>query len=148
TYVIARRQDEHPGAPGRFVSIIEPFKGQPLIKAVRSIDVQGAGTAIEVERSDCGKDVIIYDIAASQKSLLDGAVSTDAHVAVVRRDVSGQPSGRFFVGGSFLNVNGRRTEAARRAGQVVSLDPAKSEIRVKPDQHAEAREFVGRVVHF
>ena len=44
TYLIARRQGE--SVASRFVSVIEPFKGEPLINGVRAIDLsRGTGTA-------------------------------------------------------------------------------------------------------
>ncbi len=149
TYLIARRQGED--VASRFVSVIEPYKGEPLIKSVRTIGLtQGSGTAVEVVRSDGGSDIILYDdVPDREKTLRDGAVSTDTRVAVVRRDASGKVSGRYFVGGSFLVVDGERLDASARTGPVVSVDPGKSQIRVKPDQPGAApEEFVGRIVQF
>jgi hypothetical protein len=55
--------------------------------------------------------------------------------SVTRKDASGQVIGRFSVGG----------DGAPGGGEVVSVDPAKSQIVVKSDR---AEDFVGRVVHF
>ena len=148
TYLIARRQGEN--LSSRFVSVIEPYKGEPLIKSVREIKLTaGGGKAIEVRRSDGGSDLIVYDAARGEPIALEGGISTDARAAVVRRDASGKVARRFFAGGSFLTVDGDRLEASARTGPVVAVDAAKSEIRVKPDQpQARPEDFTGRVVHF
>jgi hypothetical protein len=148
TYLIARRQGEN--LASRFVSVIEPYKGEPLIERVRAVELpRGAGTAVEVLRSDGGSDVIVYDVARAEKTLRGGAISTDAQVAVVRRDPSGKLSGRFFAGGSFLSVDGDGLEASALSGPVTFVDPAKSQVRIKPAQpQAKPEDFIGRVVHF
>jgi hypothetical protein len=157
TYLIARRQ-QPPGDGGsgdtlssRFVSVIEPYTGEPFIKGAKAVELSGGsgGTAIEVLRSDGGSDLILYDPDRSSKTVQGGKISTDAQVAVVRRDRSGRLAGRFFVGGSFLTVGDDRLDASARTGRVVSVDAPKSQIRVRPDQRqAKPEDFVGRVVHF
>ncbi|HEV2296803.1 MAG TPA: heparinase II/III family protein [Tepidisphaeraceae bacterium] len=148
TYLISRRQGQD--LASRFVSVIEPFKGDPLIKAVRPIQLSGdSGTAIEIMRSDGGSDLIIYDLTGTENTAQDGAIVTNARVAVVRRDASGQLSRRYFAGGSFLTVDGNRIDRGRRTGSVVSVDAARSQIRVKPENaQATPEDFIGRVVHF
>lgn len=156
TYLIARRTSASSVEPqgenltSRFVSVIEPFKDEPLIKRIRTIPLAGGtGTAIEIVRGDGGSDVVIYDVENSKKNVLDGAISTDARVAIVRRGPSGHLSGRFFADGTLLAVDGDRVEGSARTGPVVSVDAARSEIRIKPDQaEAQPEEFVGRIVHF
>jgi hypothetical protein len=148
TYLIARRQGEN--LASRFVSVIEPFKGEPLIKEVRTIPLsRGSGTAIEILRSDGGSDIVVYDVADVEKAVGDRDIATDARVTVVRRDAAGRVSGRFFVSGTFLAVGGERLDGQRRIGPVVSVDTAAAQIRVKPEQPRWTPEdFVGRVVHF
>jgi hypothetical protein len=120
TYVIARRQGEN--LASKFVSVIEPYKDQPLIESVRNVSSENA-TAIEVLRTDGGTDSITYDAR---------------HVEVVRRDANGTEIGRFEVGGS-----------AGRSGTVVAVDPAHTEVRVRPEQpDVQPEDFVGRVVQF
>ena len=152
TYLIARRTSASALEPhaSRFVSVIEPSKAEPLIKSVRTVALsQGFGTAVEVLRSDGGADVIVYDADGTRKTVHDAAVSTDAHVAVVRRDASGRVTGRYFAGGSFLEADGNRAEASARSGTVLSVDPQKSQIRVKPDQpDATPEDFIARVARF
>jgi hypothetical protein len=154
TYLIARRQQQ-PGdgraLGSRFVSVIEPFRGEPLIKDVRQVELSGGGTgtAIEVRRSDGGSNLIVYDPGQSRKTTKEGNLSTDARVAVVRRDRAGQVTGRFFAGGTYMAVGDDRLDGSARTGKIVSTDPASSQIRIRPDQpQASPEEFIGRVVHF
>jgi oligo-alginate lyase len=120
TYLIARRQGEN--LSSRFVSVIEPFKDQPLIAGVRRIDA----TTIEVERPDGARDQIRYDM-------------NDARVSVVRHDAAGNETARFEAGGKKL----------ARMGDVIATDAAKSRIRIRPESTAVTPEqFVGRIVHF
>jgi hypothetical protein len=135
----------------RFVSVIEPFKDQPLIESTRPIELKdgGAAAAIEAVRSDGGTDIVVYGDPGTEKALRDGRLATDAHVAVVRRDEAGKIIGRFFAGGSFLQTGGDRLVATGFTGKVVSVDPGKSQIHVQPDQSdAKSEDFVGRVIHF
>jgi hypothetical protein len=120
TYLIARRQGED--LASRYVSVIEPYNRDPLIKSVRAID----RTGIEVLRADGGSDLVRYDAA-------DGS----ARVVVERRGASGAVSGRFIVGETSIT------------GAVSSVDASASVIRVHPDQpQAKPEDFIGRIVHF
>ena len=148
TYLIDRRTGEN--VASRFVSVIESFRGEPVITSVRAVQLSSeSGTGLEVQRGDGGRDLILYDETGSEKNVGDGGVSSDAHVAVVRRDGSGRVVGRYFAGGSFLAADGQRLEGHARRGAVVSVDPNKLQVRVKPDPaDAGPEPFVGRVVRF
>jgi hypothetical protein len=145
TYLIARRRGDN--LSSRFVSVIEPYMDRPLIKSVQSVETEGPGNAIEVVRSDGGKDLIIYDETAAAKKI--DHTPTDGHVAVIRRDSAGKVTGKFLAGGTYLEIDGQRQLALHRTGKILSLDPSISQIRIKPDgADAKPSEFVGRVVHF
>jgi hypothetical protein len=149
TCLIARREGERPAS--RFVSVIEPFRDEPLLRGARSIQLStGAGTAVELARGgDGGSDLIVYDPSASDKSIRQDGVSTDAQIAVVRRDASGRMTGRFFAGGRFLTVEGDRLTDSGATGAVVSVHPDQAQICIKPDRAGiKPDDFVGRVVHF
>lgn len=150
TYVIARREGSKLNS--RFVSVIEPYKSEPSIAHVKPVplaDGAGDATAVEVVHRDGTSDLILYDTAGSRKVTQDGVVSTDARAAVIRRDASGLLSSQFAVGGSYVEVNRRRTALAEITGSVLTTEPDKSLIRVAADQPDCAPErFIGRVVHF
>jgi hypothetical protein len=148
TYLIDRRTGEN--LASRFVSVIEPFRGEEFVKSIRSVELSSASAiALEVQHRDGGSDLIVYDDAEFPKRLGDGQASTDARVAVVRRSAAGAVVERYFAGGSFLVVDGERLEGHARGGFVVSIDPAASQVRVKPEQpDAAPEQFIGRVVHF
>lgn len=117
TYLIARRQGEN--LTSRFISVIEPYKNDPLIRGARMVDA----TTISVQRTDGSTDTIVY---------------SKSNVAVVRHDSAGQEIARFSV-----------DQNSGYRGQVISVDPTNVSIRVRPDQpDAKANDFVGRVVQF
>ena len=123
TYLIARRQGEN--LDSRFVSVIEPFRDQPLVESVRALPPEREdGVALEVRRRDGSLDTISYD--------------PHGHVSVRRHDGAGQAAGRFEVA---------RGKPAR-TGSVAGVDPRRSELRVRATAPAEPQDFVGRVVHF
>jgi len=123
TYLIARRRgDDTARLSSRFVSVIEPFNREPIIKSVRPID----GTAVEVLRIDGGADLVRYD-----------AHEASGRVVVERCDPAGTVTGRFVAGNEMIT------------GSVVSVDAPASKIRIKPGQNAiDPSDFVARVVHF
>ena len=122
TYLIARRRGGDKGLSSRFVSVIEPYRGEPLIKSVRPIDAK----TIEILRADGGSDIVRY-----------GASDGSTRVEVERRDAQGSTSGRFTAGDASVT------------GEVVSVDAPASKIRVKANGAGmEAGDLVGRVVHF
>lgn len=150
TYLIARRQGEE-NLASRFFSVIEPFKNEPLVRQVRALKlIDGGGCAVEVVRNNGGRDVILYDLGNSTKTVENQAIATDAQVAVIRYDQAGDAAQLFSVGGGFLKVLGRdRVEQPALIGQVVAIDPTRSRMRVRPDlPGAKPDNFVGRVVHF
>jgi hypothetical protein len=124
TYLIARRQGEN--LTSRFVSVIEPFKEEPIIDAVRALPVErGSGLSLEVRLRNGSADVIDYDPQGTGK------------VDVRRRNAAGEAAGRFSVGNPL------------RTGAVVDVDPQHSCIRIHPAQSdTKPEDFTGRVVHF
>ena len=123
TYLIARRQGE--GLDSRFVSVIEPFRDEPLLESVRALPSERAGeVALEVRRRDGSTDTITYD--------------PQGRVNVRRRDAAGRAAGRFAVA--------RGTSA--QTGSVVGVEAQRSEVRIRASAPVEPHVFVGRVVHF
>jgi oligo-alginate lyase len=149
TYLIARRQGDDAKLASRFVSVIEPFKGQPLIKSVRAVDPGPAGgVAVEVTRADGGTDLITYAMTRTQTR--QGPERPEPRVVVLRRDRAGALTARFLAGDGSFALAGERFEMAKTTGAVISVDPPNAEIRVKPDDEAqtEPEQFLGRVVQF
>lgn len=124
TYLIARRQGEN--LASRFVSVIEPFKAEPLIDGVRTLPMgRGPGISLEVRLGDGSSDTIVYE------------PQDTGRIEVQRRNAAGEPAGRFAVG------------MPLRTGTVISVDPQHSRIRVRPDaSKTKPEDFIGRVVHF
>jgi hypothetical protein len=147
TYVIARRQGAE-GLASRFVSVIEPYGGEPTISEVAQVNMPGGrGAAIEVRRGG-ETDVILYDPSKSAKAV--AGIETDAAVAVVTFDTAKQVRRVFFAGGSRLTAGGKAYAAAGIGGEVVSTDARESVVRVKLDDATtiDPATLVGRVAHF
>jgi hypothetical protein len=148
-YLIDRRQGE--GLSSRFVSVIEPYKGTEFIRSVQAAGFkEGSGTAVRVERADGNTDLVVYDPAGAAKTL-DAGERTDARVAVVTYRPDHAVVRAWFAGGTFLEAGGRTWKSAPApAGDVVGVNPAKSEVRVKLSSAGDVKPelLVGRIVHF
>ena len=97
------------GTSAIFAAVIEPFKDGHLVKAAERITLEGPvpGYGIKVTRADGGIDLILvrFDAQKERKpaaasTFADG--STDALVAVVRKDASGKVSEAGMLGGTKL----------------------------------------------
>jgi hypothetical protein len=148
TYLIALRTGED--LKSRFAAVLEPFRGDPFIKATRRIDVADA-CAVVVELSSGETDMVLSNPLGNPVTLPDLAIQTDAPSAVVRLDASGAPAKVFFAAGSALSVGDQAFEATSLRGNVVSVDPQACQISIGIPAGGPAlvpENLVGRVVHF
>ncbi len=145
-YLIARREGKD--LTSRFVSVIEPYDQEPLIKSVERQNWDGAEVVV-VDRTDGKRDVILYNPKGGRRRNDSPKVKTDALVAVMTFD-GGKAQRLFFVGGSFLDAKGQRLTGQSVTGKVVGTEPAKSIVRVKLDrgETINPQDLVGRVVYF
>lgn len=134
-YIIARGKGDN--LTSRFVSVIEPYRKNPLIESVTQIPpTEGAGVAVAVKRLDGATDYVVYNpIGATLRIRTShGEIATDAQAAAVSCDKTGAVQRTFFAGGSQLTVNGKEHRAdPAPAGKVVSVDPVQGTIRIQPD---------------
>ena len=154
TFMIARRAAA-PGAAelsSTFDAVLEPFATVPFIAAVHRGDF-GPGSAVTVTRTGGERDIIMHQSGTGVVRVpVDGApaLSTDATVAVVTLGASGQPLRAFFAGGTFLQVGGRRLEAAPVSGRITALDVPAGRLCVTLDagsQLPDPKLLEGRVLH-
>ena len=150
--MIARRTGSGEKLASRFVSVIEPFKNEPLIERVRQLSLgRGSGVALEIQRSGGGSDIVIYDPQQTDKAIPDCALWTNVSVLVLRRDPAGEVTNWFAAGNGdgFLTLRGGREDFHPRTGHVVSVKPKDSRIVMSPQwPGTKPQDFVGRVVHF
>jgi hypothetical protein len=152
-FLIARRTGDS-GLKSRFISVIEPFRGQPLLTSVQALNLtEGSGIALLAKRADGMSDLLIYDPERTLKRLPSaaGEIVTDAQAAVVALGASGKVTRVFFTGGtSFaigLKIYGGQPHLE---ASVASVDPEKGVIIVDtaPGAVLIATELEGRVVYF
>ena len=144
-YLIARRTSERP-LDSRFVSVIEPFHGEPIIKSVTPLKLDtGEGVALAVERTDGKTDIVIYDLVGSRKTIRARKIDTRADVAVntYAADVPKNPLNAFR---AFGTVGPARAFAATVVGVLPMT--SKVEISVNPVRPANPADVVGQVIRF
>jgi hypothetical protein len=150
-YLIARRKSTD-GKPlkSTFVSVLEPYNGEPFIKSTKTLDFsKGQGVAVEVQRQNA-TDIVISDPVNSVKVLSSYDLETDANSAVVTLDSPGDPTRVFFSGGTYLSFKGKRYTSDAITGKVLSVDPAAQTATIQLDQPTQlsATEIAQRVAHF
>jgi len=149
-YIIARRKGED--LESRFVSVIEPYKGDPFIADASRVELAGGALAVVVKRQDGHAEVILHNPGRNQVALDDCAIKTDAAAAVVTLDGNGDPARVFFAHGSALSVKERQFDASPTPkGAVVSVVPDKCQVRVRLEGSVDTlavQALAGRVVHF
>ena len=151
-YVIARRQAEE-GLTSRFVSVIEPFTGEPFVKNARRLALDaGEGVAVGVELPDGVTDIVVYGPSGVEKTVGEYGLRTDAALAVARVTKDGAVLKAFLADGRFVSVGDVEVKAPPPvAGEVIGLAPARFEVRVRLDsvpEGFEAASLEGRVAHF
>ena len=149
-YVIARRTGKD--VSSRFVSVLEPFPGEPLVRECRRVELNGAATAVLVAREGGQTDVVVYNPSGAEAEVPEFKIRTNAEVAVATVDETGSPLRVFHAGGAWLAVSEHRFDAAYTPhGVVVVANPEARSIRVRLTSGGEAFDpdsLVGRVVHF
>lgn len=136
-YVIARRKGT--GLTSRFVSVIEPFHGSPLLAGAERLPLAaGDGVAVRARRADGRTDILLYGPAGDQKRLAAAAgvpgLTTDARAAVVTLGPDRSAQRVFFAGGTSLTIGGKTHRAAPPvAGTVVAVAPDKGTVQIRLD---------------
>lgn len=149
-FIVARNEatSQNP-LESSFVSVFEPYPATPYIIAAKEIGTDGSSAkAVEVVREN-ETDIVISDIAGSDKTVLGYPISTDATAAVVTLSRNGRVKRVFFSNGSYLKYGDEIWQKTPVSGLVESVDYEKGEIRVKAydGSVAEEPETVG-VAHF
>lgn len=151
-YIIDRHElkDGEKRLVSRYVSVMEPFKGEAFIESAKREELDGHGLAVAIARVGGVTDVVIYDATAQVKKIAARNLVTDAQQAVVTFDATGKAKRAFFAGGSYLEVDGQKLEGKAIKGEIVGTEPGKSAVRVKLTSGAivDASQFVGRMAHF
>jgi hypothetical protein len=150
-YLITRRKSAG-DAPleSTFVSVFEPFRGEPFIRSAQVVKLQsGQGIAVRVQRATAS-DIVISDPAQSRKVLPDYKLETDAKSAVVTLDANNNPTRVFFSGGTFLKCGDQSFSAAPIVGKVAALDAMAQNVSVAlpAGSTPDASALSGRVAHF
>jgi hypothetical protein len=150
-YLITRRKSEN-GQPlaSTFISVLEPFSGQPFIQSTKVLALNGGdGTAVEVVREG-GTDIILSDPQNTRKVLAARGIETDANSAVVSFDAAGNLQRVFFSGGTFLKCGEQNFSAQPVRGKVSAVDAMQQTISVALDGGStpDAATLAQRVAHF
>jgi hypothetical protein len=139
-YLIARHEAKGGDSLLRseFVSVLEPHApGETLMSGATRLAVSGGGRAVLLTHANGAGDIVIHDPAGGAKTVATawGPITTDARLAVVRLSADGRAARVFFAGGSGLAFAGQSWDlsasAAGLTGEVVAVDPAKSEFRLR-----------------
>jgi hypothetical protein len=114
-----RTDDQAAGLESRFVSLLEPRKGEAFIRAARTVPVAGTegAWAVRVEHAE-GVDWIVCTPGDAPGTC--GPVTTDARLAVVRVTADGDVDTMTMVGGTQL----------RHGDVAVSLPSASTEFSI------------------
>jgi hypothetical protein len=145
-YLIARKSGEN--VSSRFVSVIEPFREKPLIKAAKLLKMKtGEGVAVEVTRADGKVDIIAYDPSGSLKSFAKPTMRTKAHVAVDLLDGSNKTLSNFR---AFTTPPDADSTTGVITGTVTAVYPMMSAIgiAIESSQRERWNALAGQVVHF
>lgn len=137
----------------RFVSVIEPFGGEPFIAAAERLDVPH-GVGVEVQRANGETDVIIVGQPEFRKqiSVRGHTLTTEARVVVGTLAKDGGWRRLWFADGTTTRIDGdKRVVGHGWRGEVASVDLKTGEVRVRgkgaPDD-IDAPGLIGRVVSF
>lgn len=148
-FVLATHAGEN--VSSRFVSVLEPYSGEPTIAGVRRIDLDSGATAVVAARANGGTDIVLFNPTGAEAQLAEQGVRTDALSAVVSIDANGAVTRVFFAGGETLAVKDREYRAKPLTGRVIALAPERRELRVRLDVAPgglDPTTLAGRVVHF
>lgn len=150
-YLVATRRSTD-GSPlqSNFVSILFPYKGDslPFQSAKRLYPDQGSGHIVIVDR-DSVQDVVIYDPAATEKSLKLFGINTDA-VRSVATFMDGKLVRLFFSEGTYFRCNENVFHASEIIGNVVDVDVENGivSVELKGTNRSVQGDMIGRMAHF
>ncbi|MBS0633469.1 MAG: heparinase II/III family protein [Verrucomicrobia bacterium] len=157
-YLIARRTGpaDQP-LESTFISVLEPYSGQPFVNSATSLPVAGlAGTrAVLVSRATDARggtrDLILHRTEGITRVALPGAepIETDAEVAVVTLDDANQPVRAFFTAGTYLRMGQLNLTAAAVTGEVSSVNAQKAMLGIRLDPTTPAPDpatLIGRTL--
>ncbi|MEZ5412763.1 MAG: heparinase II/III family protein [Opitutaceae bacterium] len=117
--LVMRRKAEVAPLASTFVAVLEPYRDQSKLRAIRRLplqtaDGQAAGdthVAVGVALTDGREDLLIAnDTAAARLTVVqpEWACATDADYCVIRRDAAGAITRVFLHGGTFVQCGNRR----------------------------------------
>jgi hypothetical protein len=150
-YLITRRKSAG-DAPlsSTFVSVLEPFSGQPFIRSAQVVKMEsGQGVAVRVQRATAS-DIILSDPAQSRKVLPAYKLETDAKSAVITLDANNNPVRVFFSGGTFLKCGEQSFSAAPIIGKVSAVDAMAQTVSIAlpAGSTPDAAALANRTAHF
>ncbi len=119
-YVLVRRAGR--GLADTFVSVIEPFRIRPAVRAVKQLDVSAPAVAVEVDRGQ-DREVIVQQPDPTRMVQVGQAIRTDAAMTVVRYDAAGRVRKVVAVGGRDVRVGDRHIVPKRIAGRIARVEP-------------------------
>jgi hypothetical protein len=150
-YLITRRKsDGNAPLESTFISVLEPFSGQPFIQSTKVVALNGGeGTAVEVQRAG-GVDIILSDPQNTRKVLAARKLETDANSAVISFDAGGNLQRVFFSGGSFLKCGDQNFTAQPIRGTVSKVDAMQQTVSITlaDGSTPDAAALANRVAHF
>ena len=156
-YLLARRT-ARPGEKlaSTFVSVLEPYSGEPPLRQVTRHDLAAGAAAVVAVRADGRTDVVVHGLDDSRKELkLPGhTFAVTAQVMVATFGSGGALERVFFAGGPAVEIDGKIHRAPpRAAGRVSRLDPVQGRVTVQLEDDnlispLNASSLIGRTVRF
>lgn len=150
-YLIVRRKSgEDRTRQSTFVSVLEPFSGQPYIRSTRRLHLEkGLGLVVEVTRENA-LDVVMNDTLNTIKQLPEYGVETDANSVALTFDKQKRLVRVFYSNGTYLKCKDRVFRNPDVIGTVTEVDVKKSEVKVRLEKAGMSGSFAQppSVVHF
>ncbi len=136
-----------------FVSLMELYRGAPLIRGIERLELSGDGVTAAGARAyalDLGdrRDILFYSTGAEGALHAPGGFEFSGRFGLFRETAAGRPLGAVLFGGTRLTRNGVGLTLASPGGRtrIEAVDRAAGTITVAVPA-AELAPFVGRVVH-
>lgn len=134
-YLIARRKGGD--LKSQYVSLLEPFRGEPLVGNARRVDVEGAEPgscyAVEVEHRD-GVDVSVYQMTPSSVFVPSAKLRTDATLCVVRLTPDRRLASICAMNGSHAQVGDHEvTTEPAFSGTIAEVNYSERAVRLRLD---------------
>jgi hypothetical protein len=139
---LLRREGDAPLA-SRFVTIIEPFADEPVIRLVQRLPVEGNATALRIETA-AGVDVVIVGEDGTVKRVASENIVTNAQAAIVRRHDG--DTALMMSGGTQLRAGDAsiRQSSLRARTSILAVDREANQIVV---QSPRGQSWGGRWIH-